>query len=125
MSSSLPNPFFDDMQPRAVAFDSFMDQPQQQQQQQASMFYMQQQQQQQLFQQQHYQQDSLAILPGSTMTQFPTGELCVKNTNIKKKQQQQPNVCVSCFVIVQSFCCHHWTHFAVLVVLQTPTLIHT
>lgn len=83
MSSSLPNPFFDDMQPRAVAFDSFMDRPQQQQQQ-ASMFYMQQQQQQQLFQQQHYQQDSLAILPGSTMTQFPTGELCVKNTNIKK-----------------------------------------
>lgn len=64
------------MQPMGIAVNSFMDRPQQQQ---ASMFYMQQQQL-QLLQQQHYQQDSLAILPASTMTQFSTGELCVKNT---------------------------------------------
>ncbi|XP_034485434.1 phosphatidylinositol-binding clathrin assembly protein LAP isoform X11 [Drosophila innubila] len=62
LSSSLPNPFFDDMQPRGVAFDTFVDQ--QQHQPQAAMFYMQQQQHQQLQQ----QQDNLAILP-----QFPTG----------------------------------------------------
>ncbi|KAL7728297.1 hypothetical protein ACLKA6_007399 [Drosophila palustris] len=66
--SILPNPFFDDMQPRGVVFNNFVDQ-QQQHQPQAAMFYMQQQQQQQQHQQLQLQyQDNLAILP-----QFPTG----------------------------------------------------
>lgn len=112
-SSSLPNPFFDDMQPsRGVAFDSFMDRPHQQQQ--AAMFYMQQQQQQkqQLLQQQHYQQpqDSLAILPATTMTQFSTGELCVKNTTTKTTTVQFLRfVLCSCTKLMpsslDSFCC--------------------
>ncbi|KAM8704405.1 hypothetical protein ACLKA7_008935 [Drosophila subpalustris] len=65
-SSILPNPFFDDMQPRGVVINNFVDQ--QQHQPQAAMFYMQQQQQQQHQQLQLQYQDNLAILP-----QFPTG----------------------------------------------------
>ncbi|XP_034117525.2 phosphatidylinositol-binding clathrin assembly protein LAP isoform X16 [Drosophila albomicans] len=67
-SSSLPNPFFDDMQPQGVAFGNFVDQPDHHQPQ-ASMFYMQQHQQ---YQQQYYQ-DNSALLSASTMAQFPTG----------------------------------------------------
>ncbi|XP_060650664.1 phosphatidylinositol-binding clathrin assembly protein LAP isoform X17 [Drosophila nasuta] len=64
-SSSLPNPFFDDMQPQGVAFGNFVDQPDHHQPQ-ASMFYMQQ-------HQQQYYQDNSALLSASTMAQFPTG----------------------------------------------------
>lgn len=42
------------------------------------------------------------------------------------QKQQQSNFCVSCFVLVQSLCRHLWTHFAVLVVLQTHSShLHT
>lgn len=100
------------MQPsRGVAFDSFMDRPQQQQQ--SAIFYMQQQQQQQqqLLQQQHYQQqqDSLAILPATTMTQYSTGELYVKNTTNKTTAQFLRFVLCSCTKLLpsslDSFCC--------------------
>ncbi|XP_062122704.1 phosphatidylinositol-binding clathrin assembly protein LAP isoform X4 [Drosophila sulfurigaster albostrigata] len=67
-SSSLPNPFFDDMQPQGAAFGNFADQPEHHQPQ-AAMFYMQQHQQ----HQQQYYQDNSALLSAPTMAQFPTG----------------------------------------------------
>ncbi|XP_064550131.1 phosphatidylinositol-binding clathrin assembly protein LAP isoform X2 [Drosophila montana] len=73
-SAVLPNPFFDDMQPRGHYME-----PQQPQQQQAALFYMQQQQQlheqqqHQYQQQQQQHQQELALLSTSTMPQFSTG----------------------------------------------------